>query len=257
MTTITESDMRRFWAKVAIDPAGHLLWTANKGNGGYGLFRVGSRNLLAHRFSYEALVGPIPDGLQIDHLCRIRACVAPDCLEPVTPRENTLRGNTSAAANAAKTHCLNGHPFDEQNTRIDSHGKRQCRECQRAYDRAYKAQLRLTHRDTLNARTRARYADRTREWKDATNAAVRARRAARKAPDELVPQIVQVTAAGGSLTAPQVARLVFDRQDVSRAQVERVRSRLDKLVADGRLQRLGRAGRTTSDLYGTAEGDVR
>ncbi|WP_269858901.1 HNH endonuclease signature motif containing protein [Streptomyces sp. RPT161] len=254
MTAITEATMRRFWAKVAIDPAGHLLWTANKSRGGYGLFRAGDSTVIAHRFAYEALVGAIPEGMQLDHLCRIRHCVAPNCLEPVTPRENTLRSEGLAALNAVKTHCLNGHPFDENNTYINCHGNRQCRECQRVYDRAYQAQRRLTHKDVINAQSRARYATRDDAWKDATNAAVRARRAARNAaapPDPLVVGILALFKANGTegLTAPQVARAVFEAESVSRAQLEKVRSRLDKLAGDDRLIRHDGLGKTSPATY--------
>lgn len=261
-TPITEAVMRRFWAKVVIDPSGHLLWTSTTNRGGYGMFRLGPRNLLAHRFAYEALVGPIPEGLQIDHLCRIRHCVAPNCLEPVTPRENTMRSTGRSAINAAKTHCDHGHEFTEENTRRTSHGKRQCKECQRTYDREYKAQRWPENREVLNARARARYATRDRAWKEATKAAARARRAARKGPelpDPLVVRIVEVMGARGAdgLTAPQVARAVFQTQEVSRARLERVRSRLDKLSEAGRLARLDDPRRTVPAVYVAANGGAR
>ena len=79
----------------------------------------------AHRIAYQALVGPIPDGLQLDHLCRNRSCCNPAHLEPVTGRTNVLRGDTVTARNAAKTHCARGHVFDA----IDCDGARFCRVC--------------------------------------------------------------------------------------------------------------------------------
>jgi hypothetical protein len=86
--------------------------------------------MLAHRFVYEQLGGLIPPGLQLDHRCRLRACVNPAHLEPVTARENLLRGATVTAANAAKTHCHAGHVFDDENTYRRGEW-RYCRPCRR------------------------------------------------------------------------------------------------------------------------------
>jgi hypothetical protein len=90
-----------------------------------------ARNEQAHRWVYERLRGPIPEGMTIDHLCRNRSCVNPWHLEPVTMRENTLRGTSISAINAAKTKCKRGHPFDSGNTRINRDGSRACRTCER------------------------------------------------------------------------------------------------------------------------------
>lgn len=88
----------------------------------------------AHRVVYEALVGPIPDGMQLDHLCRNRACVNPMHMEPVTARENQIRGATFAAEAANKTHCKRGHEYVEEN--LYRYGKHaQCRLCVLAYQR--------------------------------------------------------------------------------------------------------------------------
>lgn len=121
---------QRFWAKVEIGP-GCWLWTAagaRSGNG-YGRFHRDGRLLLAHRVAYEWLVGSIPDGLELDHLCRVRACVNPGHLEPVTLRENILRGESPSARNAVKSECPQGHPYDEANTYVDRTGRRHCRTC--------------------------------------------------------------------------------------------------------------------------------
>lgn len=108
---------------------GHCwVWTGFCSPQGYGRFKFGGRLLSAHRFSYELEIGPIRDGLTIDHLCRNRGCVRPSHLEPVTRKVNTLRGETIVAAHAAKTHCPKGHPYDEVNTRLYE-GRRYCKQC--------------------------------------------------------------------------------------------------------------------------------
>lgn len=96
-----------------------------------------SRGRLAHRVAYEQARGPIPEGLELDHLCRNRACVNPDHLEPVTHRENLLRADTFAARHAAQTHCVNGHEFTPDNTYIRTRpeGGRECRACRKARNR--------------------------------------------------------------------------------------------------------------------------
>jgi len=131
--TVTE----RFWSKVEkTDDC--WLWKANTDDGGYGTFALTHTKMaLAHRYSYTELVGPIPPGLTLDHLCRNRSCVNIAHLEPVTSRENTLRGISPAAQNAVKTHCLRGHPFDSANTLINVRGERQCRACARLRARVH------------------------------------------------------------------------------------------------------------------------
>jgi hypothetical protein len=123
-----------FSARYSIDPeTGCWIWQRATSADGYGRVSVGGKVIPAHRRAYELLVGPIPKGLTIDHLCRNRPCVNPDHLEPVTNRENILRGNTLPAANAAKTHCKYGHPFSPENTWHDlKRGWRKCRTCMRA-----------------------------------------------------------------------------------------------------------------------------
>ncbi len=120
---------RRFWSKVERTET-CWLWTTYLDKQGYGrFFPTRKKNVRAHRFAYEMLVGPVPEGLQLDHLCRVRHCVNPDHLEPVTSRENTMRGTNQVVAKARQTHCINGHPFDANNTYKHSDGRRQCRAC--------------------------------------------------------------------------------------------------------------------------------
>ena len=131
----------RFWSKVdTSDRDGCWLWTASHHPAGYGQFYDGDRLIYAHRFAYEHLVGPIPAGLHIDHLCRTPACVRPDHLEPVTNRENNLRGVSPAAANARVNECKNGHPYDLVNTYWRPDGKRDCRTCKRERLRKFRAE---------------------------------------------------------------------------------------------------------------------
>lgn len=83
---------------------------------------------LAHRKIYEAIIGPIPAGLNIDHLCRNRACVNPWHMEPVTQHVNVMRGSSPWAKHAKATHCPSGHAYDEENTYL-YRGSRYCRTC--------------------------------------------------------------------------------------------------------------------------------
>lgn len=129
----------RFVTKYEIAPTGCWLWTSVIDGEGYGDFWDGSKNLDAHRWSYEHHVGAVPPGLHLDHLCRVRHCVNPDHLEPVTAGENVLRGVGPSAVNAAKTHCKRGHPFAGRNLKIiATTGERRCRECARLRDAGYR-----------------------------------------------------------------------------------------------------------------------
>ena len=120
----------------------------------YATVRINGRATTAHRAMYQILVGPIPDGLQLDHLCRNRSCFNPKHLEPVTCQENLLRGHTHAAANSKKTHCRRGHAYDATNTILIATG-RACRECGRIRAKEYarrQAQEFGVFRSTLNRR---------------------------------------------------------------------------------------------------------
>ncbi len=140
----------RFRMKIAKTPDGCWLWIGKTLPNGYGQFAVKQApgawgHVFAHRFAYETFVGPIPSGLIIDHLCRVRNCVNPAHLEPVTYSQNSLRGNN---VNRAKTHCKNGHAFSQDNTRYEprAHGRlssRRCLVCQREYDRRRRSKRRI------------------------------------------------------------------------------------------------------------------
>lgn len=120
----------RFWSKVEMQSMeGCWEWHAAKNSEGYGRYYFDGKARPAHRLAYEAMRGPIPTGLQIDHLCRNRACVNLDHLEPVSGRVNVLRGEGPAARCARVTLCPQGHPYDEANTYITTKGKRNCRAC--------------------------------------------------------------------------------------------------------------------------------
>lgn len=118
------------------------LWTGNLNIWGYASIGVGGKSLRAHRVSYEMFVGPIPsDKPQLDHLCRTPACVRPDHLEPVTNRENSLRGVGITAICAKKTHCTQGHALTPENVYIRKQGWRACRTCNTLAERARKREL--------------------------------------------------------------------------------------------------------------------
>ena len=129
----------RFWSQVKFTDT-CWLWTGSAGGkgGAYGEFRFCGLRVQAHRWAYEFCVGPIPEGLQIDHLCRVRLCVNSDHLEPVSLRVNVLRGNGLPARNARKTHCSKGHEFNETNTSPVPTGGRRCRTCNREYTRKWR-----------------------------------------------------------------------------------------------------------------------
>lgn len=118
----------RLLAKIELDPSGCWLWTAALTTGGYGQIRINEHNHSVHRVVYESLVGPIPEGLELDHLCRVRRCVNPLHLEPVTHQENAIRGLLW------KESCPKGHPYDDQNTLRWNNGRgyraKRCRVCE-------------------------------------------------------------------------------------------------------------------------------
>lgn len=135
----------RFWSKVD-KTATCWLWTgALTGplpKRGYGVFNVNGKNRVAHRIAYEWLVGPIPEGLQLDHLCRVRNCVNPSHLEPVTPAENVRRGLLTDLRSVT-THCKYGHEYTDENTiRRPGRSGRLCRTCDHADQARHRARKR-------------------------------------------------------------------------------------------------------------------
>jgi len=138
ITPLDADALARFMAKVEInDLTGCHVWTACIASNGYGRVNVGGKNRVAHRVAYATLVGEIPEGMYLDHLCKNRACVNPDHLEVVTHDENMARG-----AWAQMTHCVNGHEFTDENTFVQ-HGKyRGCRTCRNESVRKTRARQR-------------------------------------------------------------------------------------------------------------------
>lgn len=135
-----KSTDERFWEKVTESPTGCWEWQANRGPLGHGLFALTTdRPVAAHRYAYERLIGPIPDGLHLDHLCRNPPCVNPWHLDAVPNGVNVLRGDAPPAENARKSECVRGHEFDAGNTYITPDGRRMCRTCQRGRRRRFAA----------------------------------------------------------------------------------------------------------------------
>lgn len=136
----------RFDSKIIISPSGCHLWRGDIGTEGYGMFYIPKPDgthfrALAHRIAWMRKHGLIPEGKQLDHLCRIRACSNEQHLEPVTRKENILRGECPPARNARKTHCEKGHALSGYNLLIKrAHGRpdaRLCRECSRVNSANY------------------------------------------------------------------------------------------------------------------------
>lgn len=128
---MTARELERFRAKVAPtdDADACIVWTGSTTNG-YGYMRFRGTPQTAHRIAYEHFVGPIGEGLVVDHLCRNRSCVNVRHMELVTNRENILRGESPAAKYARSDRCVNGHEWSPENTGIYK-GARRCRSCAR------------------------------------------------------------------------------------------------------------------------------
>lgn len=133
-----------FWPKVE-KTATCWLWKGSRDSLGYGAVKVGGHTRRAHRVAWEFLREPIPPGLTLDHLCRVRHCVNPNHLEVVTLRENILRGMGVAANHARQTTCIHGHPLTPENSYCRSGGReRRCRACGAASSRVYRKKKQQT-----------------------------------------------------------------------------------------------------------------
>lgn len=120
------STEERFWAKVTRTES---CWNWSSRPGKHALFLVDGSLVPVHRYAYELMVGPIPDGLEIDHLCRNQICVNPEHLEPVTREENLRRGWGHRLQNGMTNECIHGHKYTPENTYVNPRGHASCRRC--------------------------------------------------------------------------------------------------------------------------------
>ncbi len=135
------SERLRFLSKFNKLGNGCWIWNGSFNNQEYSCFHI-KRNgtwvkILAHRYSYELIRGPVPPGMELDHLCRDTRCINPDHLEAVTHQKNTERGEAGTyKRTTSKTYCIHGHQYSEENTYINKHGFRSCKACRKlAYAR--------------------------------------------------------------------------------------------------------------------------
>jgi hypothetical protein len=150
-TFFTPNIVQRFEGKLVPGPGDCWTWQGNRDRDGYGRFKVRGTEWRAHRWSYTYHVSDIPDGLQLDHLCRNRSCVNPHHLDPVTNKVNILRGETVTGALAAAMSCPNGHEYTEENTirlfrATEQRWSRRCRECKVANNRREDVQRKIKRR---------------------------------------------------------------------------------------------------------------
>ncbi len=139
------NEISRFWNKVNKHsnifgennkyPTECWLWIGSLNQDGYARFWFNGKIIMGHRYIYEITFGAIPTNLTIDHLCRMRHCINPDHLEAVTHKENILRGIGCTAIASRVTHCPHGHPYNQENTRINHKGARECKICYKVWRR--------------------------------------------------------------------------------------------------------------------------
>jgi len=135
-------------SRVVIDDSGCWIWTGSRNPGGYGQTRDGARMTRVHQIAFVAAKGPVPDGLEIDHLCRVPACCNPDHLEAVTHAENIRRGSQDRKRPEPRTHCARGHELTDENCVRRKDG-RQCRTCHNANRRMHDARRRAEARTVM------------------------------------------------------------------------------------------------------------
>lgn len=140
----TARDAERFWTKVADGPDGCWEWRGALSKGGYGNFEYKGSTWRAHRLSYVWLIGEIPAGLTLDHLCGHTWCVNPYHLDPVPASVNALRGNSPTVLISKGTACSWGHEYTPENTyMVPGYNRRVCRTCRRGQSRARRLRRRV------------------------------------------------------------------------------------------------------------------
>ena len=139
---MTERDVERFASKyLPVTESGCWVWIGHCNKAGYGAIQMRDGLKRAHKVIWEHLNGVVPQGLELDHLCRVRCCVNPDHLEAVTHDENMKR-----SIYGIRTHCEKGHEFTVSNTYYRVGGGRRCRECSRTYLKEYKREKRRANK---------------------------------------------------------------------------------------------------------------